>query len=155
MKSAIDITNAPTIDIHADAFIVPNHASPIRHHSYPNRIWYKQVCELNGVSFEQDDTMLVQLWMTSANCENLQDLYPEFRYQDGYYEYLMPSLFPAALFIGHKEGELMNVKIPITAVDSDGEHKDFLLNATIRLAQNEYRYSQYGPFECALETVLH
>ena len=97
---------------------------------------------------------MVQMWMVSEDCDNLQCHYPYIMCGDTCYNYLLISLFPATLFEGYKEGDVIEMRIPVTGFDGDGEPHDFVIDAKVQLAQKRYRYRNYGPFEHVLNMVM-
>ena len=72
------------------------------------------------------------------------------------------SAFAKSFFEAHKEGDTINIKIPVILTNlSDidvvinGNKEEAIADVSLTLKQTAYRYRRFGNFETVLEDVSH
>lgn len=159
----ITTTNSiKTVKANASAFIIPNSACVVSKFLNPERmiVEAKSICEANGMQFNESDKM-IQVWIHSEDLstENLQCHGGTFKeggirfHIDCSYTYI-----PESFFRGHKEMDVISLKIPcMTAIlnteDDNWESIHMILDLNLTLQQQGYRYSNHGNFEDTLLKV--
>lgn len=160
----LDISNG--IAINASMFIIPNSACKIEDLfdfvRAENLELMEKICELNGMKFDPENDYLIQTWYLSEElgCDNIPDHCISVKIEtgekctigvEGHY-------LPSNLFKGKKEGDIINVKLPVWVkvggYKNPGPAKDMVADFTIELAQLKYRYARFGRFEEVLEKVI-
>ena len=67
------------------------------------------------------------------------------------------SFIPAKFFDGCKEGDTKSIKIPMTHTyrkKDIKQERECVANISMQCSQKKYRYSNFGKWENALETVV-
>lgn len=109
----------------------------------------------------KDDDLFLQVWISSKDLhtENLSDHGADVFDTDGREVHFWPcgnrplSELPAKLFIGKKEGDIVDVVVPdyqlqhFIPKDSDEQPVIADVIMHLRLAQQEYRYRRFGTFD--------
>lgn len=154
------------IHINADLFIIPNSAAKIEDLidiSRENNLKYMQkICELNGMKFDEQNDYLIETWYCSEEfeCDNIPDHSIYCNTEDGQRCIIgveSRRWLPSNLFKGKKEGDTINVKIPVWVRinnRNNGDAIDAIADFTITLSQTKYRYARFGNFEEVLEKVI-
>ena len=162
-----------TIKFSADIFIIPNHAARLSDFSFePYRNNLKefngQIVDINGIeNIDLDKEHFVQMWIVAPelSSDNLIDhsgTYIDPETGDKYRLNIKKRIsnFAKSFFEGHKEGDTINLKIPVTlepkSSDKDiclinSEDEEAIADVSLTLKQTSYRYARFGNFE----TVLH
>lgn len=154
----------------ADVFIIPNPvATPAgeagcNNFGFANELqsqFYRNDCQsLEGL--KSTTTKYIQLWFVTPKSvagDNDQSNWRDHGI-DGYPELegwrLDCEWFPAELFKGHKEGDVVTVVAPITRYDAErGVTESATIKIACNLKQSDYRYCRFGTFEEALEYVAY
>ena len=162
-----------TIKFSADIFIIPNHAtrlSDLSFEPYRNNLkeFNGQIVDINGIeNIDLDKEHFVQMWIVAPelSSDNLIDhsgTYIDPETGDKYRLNIKKRIsnFAKSFFEGHKEGDTINIKIPVTlepkSSDKDiclinSEDEEAIADVSLTLKQTSYRYARFGNFE----TVLH
>lgn len=149
--------------INADVFIIPNSATTPSECGYwkdkRRRQMQQILAETTGddSAFNDDEIVILQTWTVAEetlDTESLGDHGGLFIGEDGK-EHIIPNgrigeFFPAKIFADHKEGEVVEVKIP-KGYDKFNADFDVVLN--LKLSQKGYRYGRFGNFETVFEQV--
>ena len=154
--------NHPVIDISLNVFIVPNSLMTVNDVFDAFRPSYemvmKDVLAQKGEELDNEKDLLVQLWYTNGDTENLSDHGLNFEVvgDENGGVISIPnelSFLPVKLFDGLGEGDKVDVDVPAWIYQM-GQHKK---NATLRLHltldQSDYRYRRYGDFASLLNTL--
>ena len=122
----------------------------------------KQVCELNGMVFDEYQDILIETWFYSPDwhTDNLPDHGGELI--DGNEKYTLGvdtrRYLPAKLFSGKREGDEVIIKLPGWFTKyRDGERcggGDAILVLTLTLDQLNHRYARCGKWEEAMQRVI-
>jgi hypothetical protein len=157
------------INANAEAFIVPNAAGRLNlQYSFARK--HLETAKINGISEKEAvEEKYVELWFSSdeLHSENIGDHGCSFD-EDGrrYYIRYIRTLIPVSLLKGHKEGEIIPIKLAGSCEMSrdinkdvhDKEYKnedlDVELQLNVKLNQLDYRYRRFGTFEQCLQYVL-
>ena len=117
-------------EFNVDVFIIPNSACSVEEakSNYPS--------ELQSELFISDDERMVQMWVTNDECENWDCHKNPFCHYGAF-----PSRFPASLFKGKKEGDVVDIVIGGATFH-------------MKLAQTAYRYRSHGNFETVLASLV-
>ena len=148
--------------VRGDVFIIPNVCDQFMCFSPDSQEWIKEKHKrLTGIEPKDEDSM-VQVWITSDQCDNWQDRFAGFQkmigllktgedeiiWEDkrgrearllGYF----PGYFPSRIFKGKKEGDIVKIGCP---------EYDVIIELTCK--QLDYRYRDFGRFEEAFKYVL-
>lgn len=161
------------ITINGDIFIIPNSAPRLKDYwmeSFKAKMqkYMHQICELNGLKFDETVDRCVETWYTSPEmeCDNIPDHDIHFEYEGEKYQLTFPSgrQLPSPLFKDKKEGDVVEIKVPVYIRKYDRPHyKDKMFDEDIetvvtlklKLAQTEYRYRSFGNFEDVLKKVSY
>ena len=146
--------------IKGDVFIIPNCASKMADFPEHTQDWFKEkLSRLTGINIVEDEKM-IQLWITSNNCDNWQDCFAGFQkaiglIKDEAEEDLwekrgrearllgyFPGYFPSKIFEGKNEGDIVTLDCP---------EYNVVIELTCR--QLDYRYRDFGRFEEAFQFV--
>jgi len=161
-----------TIKFNASMFIVPNSLSKVKNFFNPEK--YKkimtEICELNGTTFDPKNDLIVQTWYNSKQLgsENLARHGAYKRTEDGntyIIDFYAQEYFPVKIFKDHKEGDVINFKIPCKLTKRytcDDDNEAFSTEETIEaiadmqleLNQLDYRYRNHGTFEEVLDKLI-
>lgn len=147
------------LHINADVFIIPNSAVLTSECGYwadkRKRQMQQILTETTGES--EEDIVVLQTWVVAEETlesENLGNHGGSFIAEDRKKHYIpsgrIGEHFPAKLFEGHTEGEVVDIKIP-KGYDEFNQNFDIVLS--LRLAQKEYRYRGFGNFEDVFRQV--
>ena len=160
------------ITINGAIFIIPNHAPRLEDYwmeSFKTKMqkYMHQICELNGLKFDETVDRCVETWFTSPEmeCDNIPDHHIYFECDGEKYQLIFPSgrQLPSPLFKDKKEGDVIEIKVPayirkydnpryIDPVEGDVET---IVTLKLKLAQTEYRYRNFGNFEEVLKKVSY
>lgn len=165
---AVVVDGVETISVSdVEMFIIPNHASKYGSEYLLSSCKedMNKLASLNGIELTED-SMLVQVWMTSDQLasDNLGSHGFRFINKNGelclcksYSKSL--NMIPADLLKDLKEGDSVDILLPvycesIESIYDDSKNKDGMyqavLNAHITAAQKKYRYRRFGNFEDVL-----
>lgn len=149
-----------------DIFVIPNGAGLISEFMCgqdKKLAYFQEMAELNGLEFDPEKDKLVQLWFveTDENGNHTDEMCDNCcRHAwliNGYKTRIREELLPQS-WISGKEGDQIHLKFKPFAVlanesYSSGNEEDLIIDATIRLKQQLYRYRQFGDFEEVVEKV--
>lgn len=158
-KTTLDI-NADVIEMKGEIFVVPNKTGTVKNFFISNmEKRMKDICELNGISFDKENTLIGQFWivMPDYRCDNFSDHDIMIKNDNGDMYFIKApnnGYFPLSLFKGKKEGEEINVKVPMRIYDDHFKKvKDTQAILTLKLNQSGYRYKNFGCFEEAIDYI--
>lgn len=162
------MTNEIISTVSAIVFVVPNAAPKIGNIIFGKDETLelaKTICELNGLNFDIEKDHLVQVWIVSnEECCGEKNLHTENWYDHGGHieidgkRYLCNAkercYLPSPLFVGHKEGDMINVKLPVNLYgEDDVDPQDAVIEVELKLDQTHCRYRRFGTFEVVLEAL--
>ena len=153
----------PVIDLSLNVFIVPNSVMAVNDVFESFRDSYekvmKDVLAQKGEKLNLDEDLLVQLWYTNGDTENLGDHGLVFKVagDDDHGMIHIPNelgYLPVKLFEGKGEGDVVDVDIPAW-IYQNGEHKkNVTLRLHLTLDQKDFRYRRYGDFASLLNRLV-
>ena len=152
------LKNQPIVS--GDVFVIPNGLRTIKDilcldvKAQMEQTFYAN--DLNGL--KQDQDQFVELWFcTPGNKDSnwvdhcVDPLHEEISKEDflaGRDQWrVSTSLVPVELFKGHKEGDVVTLKLPIQRHTGKGTLETAWIKASLALAQTKYRYKRFGKFE--------
>lgn len=152
-----------------DCFIIPNGAIDLSKSTMYNKdekiANMKKVCELNGVEFDPEKDRIVELWYCGNDFKttNLCDHggHVTVGKEDCGMGFDTKSYLPSKLLRGHREGDVINVKIPgwirknqkLKILYKTTECEDATFDIYLKLNQRDYRYGWHGDFEDVLDSI--
>ena len=121
-----------------------------------SREWIRERhSRLTGIEPKDEDIML-QVWITSEQCENWNDhqggfqkvlgLLTTIKWEDSREGLLLgyfPTYYPATIFAGKKEGDEVTLNCP-----------EYGVQIVLTCRQKNYRYSMFGRFEEVFRKVV-
>jgi hypothetical protein len=165
----IHIDKINDISFDADIFIIPNPALLLPKFPFTaiaGRIErdMRLICELNDLVFDPtQDYVIETLFLNPDLCfGSISDIGINVITSDGSNNLKMHTdnirRFPAKLFKGYKEGDVVSIKVPcwINKRFADIDDPDTIhvvSNVNMKLNQRGYQYSNFGAFEEVLEQV--
>lgn len=142
--------------VNGDIFIIPNACAKVSE-LLPSAK-EGMIKNLKRFGFDvNDDTILIQVWATGPEVDNwsCHGWLPEFLTPEEINNIgkdisvkRFPTYLPVSLFQDAKEGQQVIIKT------KPEEHLKDGLTINLKLAQLEYRYSNWGPFEKVLQRKL-
>lgn len=155
------------IDFKAGVFIIPNMPGAPKNFILNSireqkAIFVSKIFELNGMECADPmNEVMVEVWVHSKDDLGSENLgshgFPCII--DGEETYLTPvdiGHIPVKFFEGHKEGDEINIKIPVGLDKWSGDYSGRvgIMDITMKLDQTHYRYAHRGPFEQCLTELL-
>lgn len=139
-------------EVKGDIFIIPDRVWKISEYDIESfRNEFTLISNLNNVS--EEDPLMVHVWITSEGDFSSDDLDCHgFVYNDEPYKAYC-SNFPDELFKNKREGDCVELLIPVKPRNFDTEQQ-LVLQIKVRLNQSEYRYRAFGKFEEVLNYIL-
>ena len=165
------MTNEIISTVSAIVFVIPNTAPKIGDFIFGKGTKLEllelvnTICELNGLNFDVEKDHLVHVWIVSdEKCCGEKNLHTENWYGHGGHikidgkRYLCNAkggcYLPSPLFVGHKEGDIINVKLPVNLYgEDDVDPQDAVIEVELKLDQTHYRYRRFGAFEVVLKDL--
>lgn len=156
------------ISTKASLFIVPNKASLAEKTMNPLTRIEKQIeiAELNGSVYDKYSDHLINVWIHADDViksDNITDHGISVIIDDKKYRIRCDCRFLSEHILrGHKEGDVINLKLPAYIVDAEYDDEDeeddemreeIILDMQVGLNQLDFRYKSFGPIEEVLEYV--
>ena len=157
------------IVINGDIFIIPNRACKIDDYYEDFREKFLkeaiEICEINGFEFNKDEDHIIETWYLSneLGCDNIPDHDLYIVYDNKEYQIISTCgrQIPENFFRGHKEGDVVSVKLPCIIRESHLPHHkgnvdgdiETVVEFRLKLNQGDYRYRRFGEFEDVLRKV--
>lgn len=164
---AIGIINQD-INFNGDVFIIPNSANLIKH--FMSKHVQEEItermdhlCKLNNTTFDPENDYILQVWyvVPDLECEDLVHHGIRWNDPENGRHFLRTlsygSFIPAKLFDESIEGDVKLIKIPMTHTyrkKDIKQERECVANISMQCSQKKYRYSNFGNWEKALETVV-
>ena len=128
--------------VRGDIFIIPNMPTTLGE----GALFAKMMCpklESVGIKNTPDNEVLIQVWVTSPECDNWPDHHRSYNdMMGGTEDEMFPGYLPSSLFKDKKEGDIVSFENDTTR---------FELTCT----QKNYRYRAFGNFEKVLSDLLN
>ena len=137
-------------ELNMNMFIIPNKAGFTKDFIFgadAKTEQAKELCQINGATFDPEKDKVVQVWSCCDGCDNMQD----HTFKIGEATFRLPVVIPEPILRGKKEGDIADIKFQLVPLGGGDEVQ---ITCHTRLAQAEYRYRQFGNFEDALQYVL-
>jgi hypothetical protein len=142
-----------------DAFIIPNRAGVLKDYIIDTtREDVIHLCMDNNVNIDLCNDKIVETWMVSEECDNVERHLFMTDFEDK--SYLIPYLgssfdqVPAKFFEGKVEGD--HVQLHVTRYNNrHSEKKPYKIDIIVDMCLNQtsYRYRDHGNFEDTLKAV--
>ena len=164
-RTIIDMNNIENLVINGDIFIIPNRAAKIQDFfdfaQEEKKEIMEKICRLNERVFDVDNEHCLETWICSEEfqCDNVADHNIHTLTTDGQRVTIgidNGRYIPSSLFKGHKEGETIEIKIPIWISISHAETPiNTVVTFRLTLSQTKYRYRIFGNFEEVFDRVCY
>lgn len=149
------------ISTKASLFIIPNKASLAIDMMNPSTKIRNQVeiAELNDLEYNECSDHLINVWIHADDViksDNISDhgIYTIID-EKKYYISCDCRFLGEHIFRGHKEGDVINLKLPACMINKEYDEikEEIILDMQIELNQLGFRYNSFGPIEEVLEYV--
>ena len=127
--------------VKGDIFIIPNMPTTLGEGTLFNKMMRPKL-ESVGLKNTPDNEVLIQVWVTSSECDNWPNHHGAYNNMMGTKDEMFPGYLPSSLFKDKKEGDV---------VSFENDTTKFELTCT----QKNYRYRAFGSFEKVLSDLLN
>lgn len=127
--------------VRGDIFIIPNMPTTLGEGTLFNKMTRPKL-EAVGLKNTPADEILIQVWVTSPECNNWPDHYGAYNKMLGTEDEMFPGYLPSSLFKDKKEGDI---------VSFENDTTKFELTCT----QRNYRYRRFGNFEKVFDDLIN
>lgn len=145
------------VTINADVFIIPNSPALIDEFCNKKELQesIKSICNASNIEFNEN-VKLVQCWFVNNDSDNIGCHGLIINIDNEEYAILHGAVetnIPATFFKNKKEGDVIEITMPISVYGENEEMKNINLCINARLNQLDYRYKRFGSFECVLKNI--
>jgi len=127
--------------VKGDVFIIPNMPTTLGEGTLFNKMTRPKL-DAVGLKNTPADEILIQVWVTSPECNNWPDHYGAYNKMLGTEDETFPGYLPSSLFKDKKEGDVVTIENDTTR---------FELTCT----QKNYRYRAFGNFEKVFNDLIN
>lgn len=157
------INTSININVSADAFIIPNSPSKLSGillDSFRNqqKNFCEALAEYNGFTFDENEWLIQLGFKGTGDCKSTNLVDHGFAVDINGKKArarIDRSMFPAGMFEGNHEGDILNVDIPVYIEYVDDVTAEYAMaHMLITLNQKGTGYSRFGTFEEVFNTLL-